>query len=107
VLVDEFQDTDPLQVEIAALLTGAAKAPGAAGAAGFPAPEPARWVDREPLPGALFFVGDPKQSIYRFRRADLVIYDEARDWLERAARGGSASLAITANFRSRRGSRRS
>ncbi len=51
ILIDEFQDTDPLQLEIALLLAGAADPGGI----------------RE---GALFVVGDPKQSIYRFRRAD-------------------------------------
>jgi ATP-dependent helicase/nuclease subunit A len=94
VLVDEFQDTDPLQVEIAALLTGEGM--------GTKEGEREMWTDRAPLPGALFFVGDPKQSIYRFRRADLAIYNEARTWIGRAAKGG-ASLAITANFRSRPG----
>lgn len=53
-LIDEFQDTDPLQAEIALCLAGTQ--PGS--------------VD----PGRLFFVGDPKQSIYRFRRADIAIY---------------------------------
>lgn len=58
VLIDEFQDTDPLQVEIAELLTH----DGA--------------TDRS-KPGALFVVGDPKQSIYRFRRADIGVFLEA------------------------------
>lgn len=59
VLVDEFQDTDPLQVELVRALT-----------------------DRDgvgyPSPGALFVVGDPKQSIYRFRHADLPTLNELR-----------------------------
>jgi ATP-dependent helicase/nuclease subunit A len=50
-LVDEFQDTDPLQVKIIDRL----------------------FDDNERLKG-LFLVGDPKQSIYRFRRADISIY---------------------------------
>ena len=50
--VDEFQDTDPLQVEIVKLL--ARRDPGG-----------------QLTPGALFVVGDPKQSIYAFRRADM------------------------------------
>ncbi|MCH8102591.1 MAG: UvrD-helicase domain-containing protein [Chloroflexi bacterium] len=55
VLIDEFQDTDPLQIEIALLLVNATEE-GRSGMA---------------KPGALFAVGDPKQSIYRFRRADV------------------------------------
>jgi len=67
VLVDEFQDTDPLQADLALLLTS--RAPSASGA---DTPVP---VDAEALtPGALFLVGDPKQSIYRFRRADMGVY---------------------------------
>lgn len=52
VMIDEFQDTDPLQVEIVDLLAG----------------------DRP-----RFFVGDPKQSIYRFRRADVTLYGQVRE----------------------------
>jgi ATP-dependent exoDNAse (exonuclease V) beta subunit len=61
IFVDEFQDTDPLQAELLLLL-----------AADDPAERDA-WNVR-PLPGKLFVVGDPKQSIYRFRRADVRIY---------------------------------
>jgi ATP-dependent helicase/nuclease subunit A len=59
--VDEFQDTDPLQAELLLLL--ASKDPGES-----------RWQHVDPVPGKLFLVGDPKQSIYRFRRADVDIY---------------------------------
>ena len=59
--VDEFQDTDPLQAELLLLL--ASKDPGET-----------RWQHVDPVPGKLFLVGDPKQSIYRFRRADVDIY---------------------------------
>ncbi|MGH3951616.1 MAG: UvrD-helicase domain-containing protein, partial [Pseudonocardiaceae bacterium] len=62
-LIDEFQDTDPLQVEIACLLAGHGD--------GDP---PEEWADIDVAPGRLFFVGDPKQSIYRFRRADVASY---------------------------------
>ncbi|HLG73380.1 MAG TPA: UvrD-helicase domain-containing protein [Chloroflexota bacterium] len=85
VLVDEFQDTDPLQVEIAWFLTAS------------PAQATERdWRKLRPEPGRLFVVGDPKQSIYRFRRADIGIYEDVR-----AALGeGSEVVALTQNFRS-------
>jgi ATP-dependent helicase/nuclease subunit A len=57
-LVDEFQDTDPLQAEIMLFLTAEDDRQKNA------------WKLR-PRPGSLFVVGDPKQSIYRFRRADI------------------------------------
>ncbi len=80
-LIDEFQDTDPIQVEIATLLTG----DGQAG----------DWRELEPADGRLFVVGDPKQSIYRFRRADIAIYDEVKRRLL-----GDSLLNLTQNFRS-------
>src|SRR5207253_6611871 len=55
--VDEFQDTDPLQVEILLLLTA-------------DDPTQSDWRAVRPVPGKLFVVG-AKQSIYRFRRADV------------------------------------
>jgi ATP-dependent exoDNAse (exonuclease V) beta subunit len=61
VFVDEFQDTDPLQIEIILLLC--ADDPGVTA-----------WQRARPAPGKLFLVGDPKQSIYRFRRADVALY---------------------------------
>jgi ATP-dependent helicase/nuclease subunit A len=79
-LVDEFQDTDPVQAEIVYLLAGA---PGSRGG---PRIEP----------GKLFIVGDPKQSIYRFRKADIEIYERVK---ERVAESGAA-LSIVENFRS-------
>ena len=88
ILVDEFQDTDPLQVEIVALLAGE----GAS----------TEWSERRPVPGSLFIVGDPKQSIYRFRRADAGVYADARSWLERAG-AGAERVEITRNFRCRPG----
>jgi ATP-dependent helicase/nuclease subunit A len=86
-LVDEFQDTDPIQAEILLWLASEA---GAAG--------------RDPWalpirPGALFIVGDPKQSIYRFRRADIEVYSRlCQVFLD--APGRAEVLALTANFRS-------
>jgi len=61
ILVDEFQDTDPLQAEILLLL--AADDPAAT-----------EWRAITPAAGKLFLAGDPKQSIYRFRRADIRTY---------------------------------
>ena len=63
IFVDEFQDTDPLQAEILLLLAS-------------DDPEQTDWRRSTPVPGRLFIVGDPKQSIYRFRRADVGIYRE-------------------------------
>jgi ATP-dependent helicase/nuclease subunit A len=61
-LIDEFQDTDPLQVEIAYLLAGTGD------------DDPGSWEQINIESGRLFFVGDAKQSIYRFRRADIEIF---------------------------------
>ena len=79
-LLDEFQDTDPLQVELAALIAD-------------PDTDTDDWRQLRPRPGALFFVGDPKQSIYGFRRADMAVYLDAR-----ASFGGDA-VHLEQNFR--------
>ena len=63
-LLDEFQDTDPLQLELAALVAADAGS------------LPTGWRGALIEDGRLFIVGDPKQSIYRFRRADLGLYLE-------------------------------
>lgn len=84
IFIDEFQDTDPLQVEILLLL-----------AAGDDSVT--NWSEVTPDPGKLFVVGDPKQGIYRFRRADLGIYQQVKDLL--AARG-ALCLNLTTSFRS-------
>jgi ATP-dependent helicase/nuclease subunit A len=82
-LVDEFQDTDPIQAEVMLLLT---------------ADDPAErdWRRCRPVKGSLFIVGDPKQSIYRFRRADIVTYNEVKRLIEAS---GGLVIALTANFR--------
>ena len=82
--VDEFQDTDPLQAEILLLL-----------ASDDPAVE--NYERARVKQGKLFVVGDPKQSIYRFRRADVVLYQRIKaTLLDQAA----ALLHLTTNFRS-------
>ncbi|HXJ96241.1 MAG TPA: UvrD-helicase domain-containing protein [Terriglobia bacterium] len=83
ILVDEFQDTDPLQAEILLLLAASD-------------PDETDWLEVNPIPGKLFLVGDPKQSIYRFRRADVVLYQELRDRLK--ARGVGL-VHLTHSFR--------
>ena len=82
IFIDEFQDTDPLQAEIAFYL-----------AARSDVPFPAHWLDAELVPGKLFLVGDPKQSIYRFRRADIALYQKVQ---QRVGEG----VALVQNFRS-------
>lgn len=86
-MIDEFQDTDPLQMEIAGLIV-ASEPPGL----------DFDWrtaaLDKE----RLFFVGDPKQSIYRFRGADVSIYSGAQQLFRDETR-----VPLTVNFRSRHG----
>ena len=83
-LVDEFQDTDPVQAEIMFLLAGEDM-------------QEKDWRRLEPRSGALFVVGDPKQSIYRFRRADIDTYSEVKSLITRK---GGRVLHLTTNFRS-------
>lgn len=87
-LLDEFQDTDPIQIELAVRIAG-----GAAGAG------ESDWRDIQTRPGALFVVGDPKQSIYRFRRADIALYLEVRDWFAHTF-GADSVVDLDTNFRS-------
>lgn len=86
VLVDEFQDTDPLQTEIFWRLCGE------------PAGGDDDWTRFRIRPGALFLVGDPKQAIYRFRGADVGAYVQARDAFRDQDPG--CLLSISTNFRS-------
>jgi len=85
ILVDEFQDTDPIQCEIIFYLCGDAPVRRAA------------WRQFRLRPGALFVVGDPKQSIYRFRRADIAAYNIVRTLIEKS---GGEVLTLSANYRS-------
>ena len=82
VLLDEFQDTDPIQLELAVRITAE------------PNDQPADWRLLRPLPGRLTVVGDPKQSIYRFRRADIAQFLRASDQI------GAQRATLSANFRS-------
>src|SRR5262249_22438523 len=84
IFVDEFQDTDPLQAEIILFLCERN-----AVAAG--------WDQVVLRPGSLTLVGDPKQSIYRFRRADVAMYDRVRRVV---LEQGALSVTLSANFRS-------
>jgi ATP-dependent helicase/nuclease subunit A len=86
IFIDEFQDTDPLQAEILLLLA---------------ADDPAQsdWLKITPKPGKLFVVGDPKQSVYKFRRADVVLYRAIRDGLEQR---GAAVVQLSTSFRALR-----
>lgn len=84
ILVDEFQDTDPIQAEIILFLTGSST-------------EESNWKNIIPAPGSLFVVGDPKQSIYRFRRADIDIYNLVKGIFD--GKGGEV-LNLYSNFRS-------
>jgi len=84
IFVDEFQDTDPLQAEILLLLAADDDAE-------------TNWRQARPVPGRLFLVGDPKQSIYRFRRADVGIYREVSQQL---GAQGARLLKLTTSFRS-------
>jgi len=84
-LLDEFQDTDPIQCDLAALL-----------ASGEPDARAHRWDELPVDPGRLFVVGDPKQSIYRFRRADIAAFLRARSAF------GASPRHLTRNFRTAR-----
>jgi ATP-dependent helicase/nuclease subunit A len=81
-LLDEFQDTDPIQCDLAALLASADPEAGTR-----------PWDEITVEPGRLFVVGDPKQSIYRFRRADIAAFLRARDAF------GTTPKHLTRNFR--------
>lgn len=84
-LIDEFHDTDPIQTDIAMLLASE-DTDGS----------PSAWQEIIPEEGRLFFVGDPKQSIYRFRRADIALYQAVRRRFE------DRTVKLTQNFRSLR-----
>ena len=84
-LVDEFQDTDPIQAEVVMFLTAHD-------------PNEQDWRNCQPVPGSLFVVGDPKQSIYRFRRADIFTYNQVKEVI---CSSGGVVVSLRANFRTR------
>jgi ATP-dependent helicase/nuclease subunit A len=86
ILIDEFQDTDPIQYEILLYL---AEQPGN------PATD---WRKVKLTAGKVFVVGDPKQSIYAFRRADIEAYLEVVEKIIKAQNGIECHLLT--NFRS-------
>jgi ATP-dependent exoDNAse (exonuclease V) beta subunit len=83
--VDELQDTDPLQSELLLLLAA-------------DDPRETDWRAVRVVPGKLFVVGDPKQAIYRFRRADLAVYEDVK---ARVIEAGGEVLTLSTSFRAR------
>ncbi|HTM10224.1 MAG TPA: UvrD-helicase domain-containing protein [Verrucomicrobiae bacterium] len=86
ILIDEFQDTDPTQYEILLYL---------AEEIGRSAKD---WRSVKLARGKIFVVGDPKQSIYAFRRADIQAYLEVVEKIIKAQDG--VECRLTTNFRS-------
>ncbi|MCR5738208.1 MAG: UvrD-helicase domain-containing protein [Lachnospiraceae bacterium] len=82
-LIDEFQDTNPMQAEVFFYL--ASENPVV------------KWSECVPRPGSLFIVGDPKQSIYRFRSADVASFLKVKGLFEK---NGGEILTLSRNFRS-------
>jgi ATP-dependent helicase/nuclease subunit A len=81
IMIDEYQDTDPIQAEIGLMLASTSHGAVTLG------------KEMSLTPGGLFTVGDPKQSIYRFRRADIGTFMNTADHLDEVVR-------LTRNFRS-------
>ncbi len=81
-LIDEFQDTDPIQIELAVRIAADPDHDTAV-----------PWYDVDVEEGRLFFVGDPKQSIYRFRRADIDLFSQT------ANRYTAGATSLRVNFR--------
>ena len=82
-LIDEFQDTNPMQAEVFFYLSSEHPV--------------ANWQECTPRPGSLFIVGDPKQSIYRFRNADVTSFLNVKKLF--VEKGGEI-LELSRNFRS-------
>lgn len=82
VMLDEFQDTDPLQAELAIRIASQTFIPA-----------DGDWRSATLRHGALFTVGDPKQSIYRFRQADIATFLGAKPLMD-------DRVILSTNFRS-------
>jgi ATP-dependent helicase/nuclease subunit A len=85
ILVDEFQDTDPVQYEI---ILAVSEQVGR---------HATNWQEIALEPGKLFIVGDPKQSIYAFRRADIEAFDRV---VQKIESNQGIVHTLTTNFRS-------
>ena len=84
-MIDEFQDTNPMQAEVFFHLVAED-------------PTVSEWRKCKPRPGSLFIVGDPKQSIYRFRNADVSSYIQIRELFQN---GAGKVVDLVNNFRSK------
>ena len=91
-LIDEVQDTDPIQTEIAMFLSEDTSA-------GRGDVQPTDWESVVPKTGKLFVVGDPKQSIYRFRRADVEQMYSLRNRMKEL---DGCTINLVQNFRSQK-----
>jgi len=87
--IDEYQDTDPIQTEILFYLNGESK------------DETCPWYQRKLIPGSTFIVGDPKQSIYGFRGADISLYNKVRSVFEKDE--DSKLVVLKRNYRTQSG----
>ena len=86
-LLDESQDTSPLQTELFLYLCSEVPA--------------TRIEDCKPIPGSIFIVGDPKQSIYSFRGADVNAYLKTEKLFENVYDSNTHEVVyLTQNFRS-------
>ncbi|MDG1753694.1 MAG: UvrD-helicase domain-containing protein [Rhodothermales bacterium] len=84
ILVDEFQDTDPVQAAMLFYLCSID-------------PDQKDWSESTLIPGRLFLVGDDKQSIYRFRKADFQAFHLVRESIRKQ---NGLDLKLSVNFRS-------
>ena len=86
VLVDEFQDTSRAQWELISLLVQSWG-------------EGSGLVHEAPLPPTIFVVGDRKQSIYRFRDADVAVLGDATTEIAALRADGDVRRSIAHSFR--------